>query len=118
MRNVLLIGVALSLLSFGCGDNEKKGCDDSSDRDQMAADVTEESAKECYTKCIHTDMSEVDCKKACYGDWTKGDKCKEPDSKCGKDVDAGSIDTTSVDASSDVTGTDAVNIPGDVTPQG
>ena len=122
MRNVLLIGVALSLLSFGCGSDEKKDCNDGSDRDLMAADVKEDDAKECYLKCVKTDMSEVDCKKACYGDWTKEDKWisdKEPNSEvCAQDVDAGSTDTTSVDASSDVTGTDAVNVPEDVTPQG
>ena len=136
MRNVLLIGVALSLLSFGCGGDEKKDCDDSSDRDLMAADVTEDGAKECYLKCVKTDMSEVDCKKACYKDWTKEDKCKTCFDKCvkedknpanckieccakeSKDVDAGSTDVTSVDVSSNVTGTDAVNVPEDVTPQG
>ena len=118
MRNVLLIGVALSLLSFGCGGDEKKDCNDGTDRDLMATDVKEDDSKQCYIKCVKTDMSELDCKKACYGDWTKGDKCKEPDSKCGDDVDAGSTDTTSVDTSSDVTGTDAVNVPEDVTPQG
>jgi len=136
MRNVLLIGVALSLLSFGCGGDEKKDCNDGTDRDLMAADVSEDNAKECYLKCVKTDMSETDCKKACYSDWTKEDKCTTCFDKCvkedknpanckieccakeSKDVDAGSTDTTSVDASSDVTGTDAVNVPEDVTPQG
>ena len=136
MRNVLLIGVALSLLSFGCGGDDKKDCNDGSDRDLMAADVSEDNAKECYVKCVKTDMSEVDCKKACYGDWAKEDKCKTCYDKCTKGggntancvleccdldskgrVDAGSTDT-SVDVSSDVTGTDAVNVPEDVTPQG
>ena len=136
MRNVLLIGVALSLLSFGCGGDEKKDCNDGTDRDLMAADVSEDNAKECYLKCVKTDMSETDCKKACYSDWTKEDKCKTCYNECvkddknpanckieccakeSKDVDAGSTDVTSVDASSDVTGTDAVNVPEDVTPQG
>ena len=136
MRNVLLIGVALSLLSFGCGGDEKKDCNDSSDRDLVASDITEDSAKECYLKCVKTDMSEADCKKACYSDWTKEDKCTTCFDKCvkedknpanckieccakeSKDVDAGSTDVTSVDASSDATGTDAVNAPEDVTPQG
>ena len=136
MRNVLLIGVALSLLTCGCGGDEKKDCNDGSDRDLMAADVSEDNAKECYLKCVKTDMSEVDCKKACYSDWTKEDKCTTCFDKCVKEdknpanckieccakeskgrVDAGSTDT-SVDVSSDVTGTDAVNVPEDVTPQG
>ena len=118
MRNVLLIGVALSLLSFGCSGDEKKDCNDGTDRDLMVTDVKEDDAKQCYIKCVKTDMSEIDCKKSCYGDWIKGDKCKEPDSKCDKGVDAGSTDITSVDASSDVTGTDAVNVPENVLPQG
>ena len=138
MRNILLIGAALSLLSFGCGGDDKKDCNDT-DRDLMAADVAEDDAKQCYNKCVKSDMSEVDCKKACYGDWAKEDKCKTCYDKCTKgggntancvleccDLDskgrvvndAGSTDAVSVDASSDVTGTDAVNVPEDVTPQG
>ena len=46
------------------------------------ADAATLTDKECYVKCVKTDMSELDCKKACYGDWTKDDKCESCYDKC------------------------------------
>ena len=75
-------------------------------------------------------MSKEDCKKACYGDWTKENKCKtcydkcvkagkkEADCKAGccsdktKDVDTDAGSKSETDAGA----TDAVDTPEDVTP--
>ena len=50
---------------------------------EKGEDATTLTDKECYVKCVKTDMSELDCKKACYADWAKEDKCKTCYEKCG-----------------------------------
>ena len=110
-----------------CTDADRSG--DAADL-AYAATLTDKEKKEaCYSGCLGSDMSKEDCKKACYGDWTKGDKCKTCYEKCVKagkdeaDCKAGccSDKTKPVDVDVDAGSNpkeDAVDAPGDVTPQG
>ena len=63
----------------GLSDILSDGFPNVSDADDKAAE-----AKACYDKCVKSDMSKEDCKKACYGDWTKDDNCETCYNKCVK----------------------------------
>ena len=50
-----------------------------------AATLTDEQKKaSCYSGCLGSDASKEECKKTCYGDWSKENKCKACYDKCVK----------------------------------
>ena len=116
-----------------CTDADRSG--DAADLADAVTLTDKEKKEACYSGCLGSDMSKEDCKKACYGDWTKGDKCKTCYEKCVKagkdeaDCKAGccsdktkpvdvDVDAGSNPKEDDVGAPDAVDTPGDVTPQG
>tara|TARA_A100001515_G_scaffold91921_1_gene73330 strand:+ start:5802 stop:6287 length:486 start_codon:yes stop_codon:yes gene_type:complete len=94
--------VATSTDSTSTPDDTLKGLDPVEDGGTTAADATgvadiladgfpnvsdateDNEVKDCYSKCVKSDMSKEDCKKACYGDWTKDDNCETCYNKCVK----------------------------------
>lgn len=98
MKDFSIIIAFLAIVAVACSPKEDD-CDHDADR-TVAADVekgedsadladaatlTDKEKKEaCYSGCLSSDMSKEDCKKACYGDWTKEDKCKTCYEKCVK----------------------------------
>jgi hypothetical protein len=103
MRNLILIMTALSMIMFAvaCDEGTADRCADAASEvvDSNSTKLTEEEKKYgCYVGCLEVGVSKKDCKEVCYSEDTS---------------DAGAVDS-----STDATITDAVSIPGDVTPQG
>ena len=65
-----------------CNDVEKGA--DATDLADANTLTDKEKKEDCYVGCLESDMSKEDCKKACYGDWNKDDKCKTCYDKCVK----------------------------------
>tara|TARA_Y100000592_G_scaffold69438_1_gene108027 strand:- start:2243 stop:2674 length:432 start_codon:yes stop_codon:yes gene_type:complete len=88
MKDFSIIIGFLAIMAVACSPKEDD-CEHDSNRAtatdvEKGEDATTLTDKECYVKCVKTDMSELDCKKACYGDWAKEDKCKTCYEKCVK----------------------------------
>ena len=86
MKDFSIIIGFLAIMAVACSPKEDD-CEHDSNRAtatdvEKGEDATTLTDKECYVKCVKTDMSELDCKKACYGDWTKDDKCESCYNKC------------------------------------
>ena len=140
MRNIILVmtTMLMVMLTVACSEKDEKSdkdaasaaCSDAADLADAVTLTDKEKKENCYSGCLETDMSKEDCKKACYGDWTKDSKCKACYDKCVKagkdeaDCKAGccskksEADAGSKSEEKDVSAPDAVDAPSDVTPQG
>ena len=95
---ITLLFAIIIAFSAACGEKEadcKKDAERavSSDVDKSgdaadladAATLTDEQKKaSCYSGCLGSDASKEECKKTCYGDWSKENKCKACYDKCVK----------------------------------
>ena len=121
MRNMILVTTTMLMviLAVACSEKDAKSDKDADNAActdvEKGADATgladtatltdKEKKEDCYVGCLESDMSKEDCKKACYGKWSKDDKPLP--------ADAGSEPKEA-----DADAPDAVNVPEDVTPQG